>query len=139
VKIDYKDAIRKGFSTDDSTVDWWGKQTSAVREEAFSGKCSIKEALIEFDSYCESFQVAPLVWGNGADFDNAILAEAYYKMKLPPPWKYSDSRCYRTLKNLYPMVPYTRPTIAHHALYDAQAQAAHAELILAWIKNTRRD
>jgi hypothetical protein len=72
------------------------------------------------------------IWGNGASFDNAILAELYRVAKHPSPWEYWNDRCYRTLKNLYKQVvpPPERKGTHHNALDDAVFQAEHAVSIL---------
>ena len=64
--------------------------------------------------------------GNGADFDLPILAAAYAAVGLSVPWKPYNGRCYRTLKNLAPVVKLARPGTHHNALDDARTQAVHA-------------
>ena len=133
VKIDATSCTENGFHVDDATIAWWNKQSKAAYDEAFSGTVDIKTALYAFAEYCAHLPTAPLLWGNGADFDNVILAEAYRIIGSKQPWKYTDSRCYRTLKNLYPQIPYIAPKIKHNALQDATAQAQHATRIFSWI------
>ncbi len=70
------------------------------------------------------------MWGNGADFDNAILAHCYSRLGRPAPWKFWNSRCYRTLKSFSP-VRGKRIGVHHHALDDAKTQAADAMAIAA--------
>jgi exodeoxyribonuclease VIII len=67
----------------------------------------------------------PVVWGNGADFDNVILGNAYLAVNKPRPWSFWNNRCYRTVRAMAPNIDYVRPVIAHHALHDARAQALH--------------
>jgi hypothetical protein len=74
-----------------------------------------------------------IVWGNGASFDVPLLEAAFAKCSIKPHWKYYNSLCYRTLKNLYKAIQYIPPRMKHSALEDAKAQAAHAERILAYI------
>ncbi len=80
------------------------------------------------DDNGDAMQIA--IWGNGAGFDQPILSAVYRAVGVVQPWKFFNERCYRTLKNLYPGFPYTRPKLAHHALEDAKAQAVHAVAIL---------
>lgn len=134
VKIDKKSAIAEGFHVDEATVAWWSKQSKEAQDEAFSGTIDIRSALHAFSEYCNHLPKAPIIWGNGADFDNAILAETFRKVGMTVPWKYTDSRCYRTLKTMYPHIPFKKPTIPHHALYDAGAQATHLKQIFDWIR-----
>jgi inhibitor of KinA sporulation pathway (predicted exonuclease) len=69
--------------------------------------------------------VGALVWGNGADFDNPILAAAYRATGISQGWKPYNGRCYRTIKNLAPQVRLVRTGTHHNALDDARAQAQH--------------
>lgn len=137
LKIGVTTCTEWGLHVDDSTIAWWGKQSKEAYDEAFSGKMDIQIALQEFADYCYHLPGNPIVWGNGSDFDNAILAYTYRHFNLKQPWKYSDSRCYRTLKNLFPWIPQVKPAIAHNALEDAKAQAAHATEILRVIAGRR--
>lgn len=136
-KIDKASCAANGLHDDPATIAWWARQSEAARAEAFSGTTDIIVALTDFASYCQHLPEAPLVWGNGADFDNAVLAEAYKITGANggvAPWKYSDSRCYRTLKNLFSQVPnITPPAVAHNALEDARSQAAHAQRIFQYV------
>ncbi|MHB0978446.1 MAG: 3'-5' exoribonuclease domain-containing protein [Minisyncoccota bacterium] len=55
---------------------------------------------------------------------------AYHALDMKQPWKFWNNRCYRTLKNMFPEVPFVRIGIAHDALDDAKSQAEHAVAIL---------
>ena len=122
-----------GMVSDKKTLDWWERQSDEARNEAFSGVEDLKLVLSDFSLYIAGMPTAPVIWGNGSDFDNPILAAAYELCDLPLPWSFRDNLCYRTLKNLYPVIPYVRPVIAHNALHDARAQATHAEHIFKWM------
>ena len=68
-----------------------------------------------------------LVWGNGADFDLVILENYFRRMGWDQmPWSYKNVRCYRTLKNLVPDIPFKNTGVAHSAEDDAAYQALHA-------------
>ncbi len=123
----------EGFHQCPKTIEWWMKQSEEARSEAFSGTSKIVDSLTRFSEYLKSLPTDPVIWGNGADFDNPILAFAYDLVGMSTPWKYTNNRCYRTLKNLYPQLPYIPPKIKHNALQDAQAQADHATRIFAWM------
>ena len=122
-----------GFHVDQATLEWWSKQNAEARKEAFGGTDDCKSALYSFAECCRALPTAPVVWGNGASFDLTILSEAYKLLGMRPPWKYTDERCYRTLKALYPQIPYLEPQVKHNALQDASAQAQHAARIFSWI------
>lgn len=128
-----------GLSPDMATLNWWLRQDSAARSElTHPDRRHLCEALLDLTAFIKSMRpTEPEIWGNGSDFDNTLLAAAYTATGLTCPWKYWKNRCYRTLKSLFPHIPYTPPQIPHHALHDATAQAQHAGQILAWLESTR--
>jgi len=123
-----------------STIEWWAKQPAAAREAVFSSKeaVAVEAALQRFSRWLVDVALDPmtgerrqvLVWGNGAGFDQPILSAVYAAVGFVTPWKSYNERCYRTLKNLYPEVKFVEPSIKHHALEDAKAQAEHAIRII---------
>lgn len=115
---------------DPSTVGWW---LDDARDEA--RKALNRSQKIDFASAMEAFSLwfgpEPLpVWGNAAAFDNEVLKSAFASLNQPVPWTYKHDRCYRTLKNFAPDVPFPVIGVAHHALDDASVQAAHTQDIL---------
>lgn len=124
-----------GLSVDDDTWKWWHNQDAAVREEAFSGTTPLSTALFLLTEYIQQFPKDTKVWGNGASFDVPILEAAYARFNRPAPWKYYNSMCYRTLKNLFKEVTAPVQLDKHNALADARFQAAHAEKILRWLSS----
>ena len=65
------------------------------------------------------------MWGNGATFDNVILANAYRGAGLPVPWKFWNDKCYRTIKGFFPQIKLQRIGTHHNAQDDAESQAWH--------------
>lgn len=140
--------VAAGLHIDQGTVDWWEKQSLEAQkvlvaagqdgERAGSGTDLIPgvgalplgAALAEFNTYLTKFGEDVRVWGNGADFDNAVLASAYAAADVPLGWKFYNSRCYRTLKNLLPEIKVRRSGTHHNALDDAITQAEHAVRLL---------
>lgn len=124
-----------GLSIDQDTWSWWQQQEPAVRDRLFNneGKVGLLEGLKAFGLWLSSTSTKNqrgdlelCVWGNGSDFDNAILKAAYEAAGLPLPWPYWGNRCYRTLKGLAPDLKLVRLGAHHNALDDARSQAAHA-------------
>ena len=132
-KIDVSDSQMLGFTTDESTMQWWNGQNDATREEAFSGTEGVREVILAFGDYIKKYGTI-FLWGNGADFDNVLLTYHFNALGISQPWMFYNNRCFRTLKSLYPMIHYEKPVIAHNALEDAKAQAIHAVKILNRIK-----
>jgi hypothetical protein len=65
-----------------------------------------------------------LVWGNGAIFDIGILEDLFRARNVKVPWKFSNVRCYRTIKALYHVeMGKARQGVHHNALDDAMYQA----------------
>lgn len=132
-RISLESSVALGTVMDPSTVLWWLQQADAARAELTNqqGRVSIEAALTAFDNWIDA---TALVWGNGADFDNVILANTYRAAGGQAPWKFYHNRCYRTLKNLMPEVPFARAGTAHNALDDAKSQAVHAIALLRKLK-----
>jgi DNA polymerase III epsilon subunit-like protein len=135
-KVDSKTCVEMGLHIDSSTVDWWSKQPADAYAEAFSGTTHITIALSELNAYLMTIGEVR-VWGNGASFDVPILEAAMSKCGLKPKWKYFNSLCYRTLKNLYPAIPAEKNRMKHSALEDAKTQAEHASRIMQFIQNRK--
>lgn len=123
--IDLADAVKCGLELDPSTVLWWLGQGDEARKEFTErqGK-PLTRVLESFRRFLgEPKQVR--LWGNGSDFDNVILANAYNAVNMEVPWKFYNNRCYRTMKNMYRDVAMVRDGTHHNALDDAKTQAAH--------------
>jgi hypothetical protein len=125
-----------GGRIDAGTVAWWARQSDAARSILNDDDAmSIHSALDAFDAFIASCGAGARVWGNGASFDNVVLRESYQRLGRKEPWKYTDERCYRTLKKLRPDIgPLARAGVEHNAVDDARTQARHAELIFAAMK-----
>lgn len=125
VRIDMELAQKEGFHFDADTVKWWLQQSEEARNELIKpGGLGTYEALEAFNEFIGDQVV--FLWGNGAGFDNPILAEAYRHLGLWRPWKFWNDRCYRTVKALHPDMPMQKRTGTHHnALDDAISQAEH--------------
>lgn len=124
-----------GLHTDPDTVAWWDKQSieaNKVRSDAMlDGGSTLKSVLEEFTAFIKR-DTNIKIWGNGADFDNPILACAYKAAGLKLGWAPYNGRCYRTFKNLYKETKMDeRVGTYHNALDDAKNQALHMIKIMA--------
>jgi exodeoxyribonuclease VIII len=132
IVVDAMDQVAEcGLHTDQSTIEWWEKQSVEAQQvliESRSGKAlSLGDALVKFNQYLSQFNFTKVkVWGNGADFDNAIMASCYAAAGLEVPWSFWNNRCYRTLKGVVGGPKLTRQGTYHNALDDAKSQAQHA-------------
>lgn len=120
-----------GLHEDPETLKWWLSQTEAARqvlEDAEDKKAvTLDKALAQLTTFLTPLGLRRVkIWGNGGDFDNAILTNLYAAIGQNVPWDFWNNRCYRTLKNLVPSEKLKREGTYHNALDDAKTQAMHA-------------
>ena len=133
--ISIDSCLAHGLTVSQSTLLWWLDQKTEARATAFTGsEVTLEQALAQFELAFDWNGKA--VWANGADFDLPIIANAYASIGFNVPWKFYNSRCYRTLKNSVPKPVYNalavEPRVAHDALEDAIAQALTATKMLSY-------
>lgn len=111
-----------------ATLDWWEKQSPEARtvltQALGEGSIAIGTALKALADFIPD---GAKVWSNGANFDQPLLDVAYNRCGIALPWRYWNSRCYRTITALHPNEKSIRPptVCAHNALEDAKWQAYH--------------
>lgn len=127
--IHMQTCLDAGMAVDGSTVEWWLTQGEDARNSLLKNRVSIQSALSDFAKWYGDTN-ADEVWGNGAMFDNTILGNAYKSCGMQVPWKFWNDRCYRTVKNMYPLVELERVGTHHNAVDDAETQALHLIKIL---------
>lgn len=122
-------SVDLGLHEDPDTIAWWAKRTEEARKvlaaaEAADAPHPMAALLLLNEFLGRSTNVK--VWGNGADFDNPILAAVYHAAGVKQGWGPWNGRCYRSLKNFAPGPSFKRVGTYHHALDDAKSQALHA-------------
>lgn len=136
--VNTADCHRYGLTDDDGTMAWWDKQKPEARQIldlAAASDTKLPVALDAFSAFVrEQAKGEARVWGNGADFDQPILVACYGATDRDPPWKFWNSRCFRTLKNLTRVPAPERLGVHHNALDDAVFQATHALTILQGVR-----
>lgn len=132
IDVDLASSVQLGLTMDPGTVKWWLRQSDEARQAFTRPGLAITDALTLFAHWISQHQKPAdvLVWGNGADFDNVIVAQAYQLAGIALPWAYFNNRCYRTLKSLRPDVELQRVGTHHNAVDDAESQARHAIALL---------
>jgi exodeoxyribonuclease VIII len=143
-QVSIEDAMKYG-TVSPHTLHWWFQQPEQARKEIINNKTNtLAKALGDFTAWIRMIvnrynygedTVQLYLWGNGADFDNAILSNAYQMLGEEQPWGFRSNMCYRTLKNLYPEIPKVTSAIPHHAMHDALAQAEHLRKLLIHKQN----
>lgn len=110
---------------DESTLIWWLQQSKEAQTVFSEPKVTLRSALEDLADFIGGEDVR--VWSNGADFDIPMLAHAYHTFDLAAPWAYSNTRCYRTYKNIEGLAVPRKPRQGthHNALEDALYQADH--------------
>lgn len=120
---------------DASTLEWWQGQSAEARIVLDLARepdtPTLRQALDLFTDWIGTFGATHdvHVWGNGSDFDVAILAHAYKSFTPFVPWNFRKARDMRTLYDITArfglnIKAYTPRVGTHHnALDDAQYQA----------------
>ena len=121
-----------GMHTDNSTVEWWGRQEDAVRFEALENpedRLPIKEALKKLSEWIGR---SNYVWGHGDDFDCVVLNQAYKRCGQPVPWKFWNTRDTRTLFDLAGVRNADLPNNdKHHPIHDCYRQITGVKMSLS--------
>lgn len=128
----------------DSTVEWWSKQSAEAIEEAMGDRdrISFRECMESLQQFCWK---AEKVWSNGSVFDIIVAESAFRDLGIDPPWKFWEIRDCRTIYDLAGVSlkdsKYQTKT-THKAVEDAEHQAivvqdAYKKLIKAGFTHIR--
>ena len=137
IPISLKSAMTCGLKINPDTILWWLKQSENARGSTFTdGAHELHDGLGIFSEWMgkQHDKAKIKIWGNGSDFDNVILANAYQSQGYQLPWKFYNNRCFRTLKNMVLLDEQAQKTIVvptregthHNAMDDAIYQAKFA-------------
>jgi inhibitor of KinA sporulation pathway (predicted exonuclease) len=141
-RINPQSCVDEGLTMSVDTILWWMNQSHEARSEFQEPTTPLKKVLTYFTTWLSDTPKNIDIWGNGSDFDNVILANAYRACELELPWKFFNNRCFRTLKNIYPDVPslgVSPAGVKHNALDDAKSQAWRLIDILSYINKSISD
>lgn len=135
VNIDAKDAQAQGLTTDDSTVEWWGRQSEAARAALMTDRKSLYDGLFAFSNWWSHY-ADKVVWGHGASFDPVLMEAAYAAVGMSAPWAFYNVRCSRTLFAVAGIDARKMrgSETAHNALHDAKAQARAVQVALGRLR-----
>lgn len=124
-RIDLSSSLAAGLTITASTVEWWLHDDRAAARKALAASEAV-DLFSAMQGFADWFGPKSLpTWGNGATFDNVIVRNAMERIGVTCPWNFWDDRCFRTMKNIHPLIePVERPEgVAHHALHDAIYQS----------------
>jgi exodeoxyribonuclease VIII len=101
-----------GGVPDASTIIFWLKASSEARSEiVMDSAITLSDALQQLDDFitanASNGKDSVQVWGNGATYDNVLLAESFDRAGIPCPWKFWNNRDVRTIVELGKAVGYT--------------------------------
>lgn len=127
VVVNKASSIDCAMSVSADTLDWWTKQSPEARQVLTDAEAGGEMLDAALKALAKFIPAGAKVWSNGANFDQPLLDVAYDRVCEPLPWKYWNSRCYRTIVALHPGEKALRPATvcAHNALEDAKWQAKH--------------
>lgn len=115
-----------GLRVSAETLAWWDRQAPEARKVLIDPEAvQIEEALLAFNEWIGELPSSVRLWGNGANFDNPLLACAFHATGYEPNYRFFNERCYRTVKNQFPDIALERTGTYHNALDDARCQAEH--------------
>jgi hypothetical protein len=153
VLIDHEAQTNRDTSA--RTMDWWAVQAEKfpdAHDEMFNNpdRVSLKDALIMLNEFVDNVNQRYMrggrtvnVFGNGPEFDNAIVCDAMDDARIKPKWQFGSNQSIRTgvyferlltdgdskYSNDFPN--------KHHALYDAQHEFEYLCDIVANIVGMR--
>lgn len=131
---------------DAPTVVWWLQQSDEARAiyAKDTPKSTLKDALTQFNEWL-SAQGDPndlYLWGNGKEFDNAIVLNAFNACRIKPNFNNFNDTDVRTIVkmgrdilNIDPKTTLEREGTHHSALDDAKFQARYVSEIWQVFKN----
>lgn len=141
--------LAQGRQRDDDTMAFWERQkieSPAAWEEMFgnAGRLFLVDALKALSNFLGRHfdRVAAVeLMGNGSEFDNVLLADAYQQWGVDLPWWFRGNQSLRTvvwmgrqLLGIDPKYQLPFEGSRHHALHDARHEAAYLIHILAGFK-----
>jgi len=137
LKISIDDQDRLGRTVSESTLEWWGKQDSAIMEEAFdqTGAVSVEEALSQVSRFAVGVDT---FWGQGYGFDYTILEDMFRSVGKPIPWNFWQILDSRTLFRMCASDPRKQiQNDLHNALADAFYQSKAIQIAYSELGATR--
>jgi len=144
IKFPLLDSLRLGFQTDESTLNWWGKQPesnlrSNIALTPIGGIESclsyLSKWIMESSKPCGREGIA--AWANSPRFDFEMLKGYYDVLKIPFPLDFRRERDVRTIRAFFAL-PGTDVVelglLPHNPIHDCFAQAL--DIQKAWAMAT---
>lgn len=99
-----EEQLTDGRSVSNSTLEWWSKQDSAIRERTFTdeGRITVHDFFKQLNKYLVG---ADKIWCHGPQFDMVIIEDLYSQYKHHKGWAYWQVMDSRTIFNMMPVDP----------------------------------
>lgn len=142
-------ALKQGRQCDADTMAWWEQQKAENPEawvEVFGSgaRPSLDYVLEELSGFLSRHfdHAGPVeLMGNGSEFDNVLLADAYKQWDIAQPWPFRGNQSLRTavwmgrqLLGIDPKYDLPFEGAQHHALHDARHEAKYLLHIMSAFK-----
>lgn len=129
--IDRESCERIGLTLDQSTVDWWARQSREAQESLLKNPQPIGVVIMEFHRWFAK-NGGEHIWCQGANFDSVLWEAACAAAQIRVPWKFWNVRDTRTV---YEMFRFDTKSIErggtyHNALDDAKHQAKCVQMAI---------
>jgi hypothetical protein len=128
-----------GRTANEDTVNWWGQQDPAVRDEALgdSNRIPLEDCISQLNKFLVGTKQ---IWAQGPQFDITMLEHLYRQLNTPVPWLYWEIFDSRTLFNSIQDFRIKDKSTHHNALEDSVSQAlALQELFKSIGVTSKRD
>lgn len=87
--------VQVGSEIDNSTMQWWQKQSEEVRKSVIGGTYTLTDALNTLNMFIKTHNIER-IWANSPSFDCVILTNAYKRLGIdsnfPKYWAWLDMR-----------------------------------------------
>ena len=128
LRVNVDEQLQLGRHVQEETIDWWGKQSVEVREEALgeTDRVSLEDTTRQLNRFLVGVNN---IWCQGPAFDIVILENLYRQLVKPTPWQFWQIRDSRTLFGVHGDPREKDRKAAHNALMDCYYQAVGVQEI----------
>lgn len=144
-KIDIGSCLDAGLVINADTLKWWMTQNEEARNKVFGVNqnprdfISLENALTKFSYFATKIPNCD-IWANSPRFDVGILENAFNKVGMTIPWRYSREMDVRTLSAIAPEIrsEIKFEGVQHDALDDCYHQIKYCTAIWKHINRERK-
>lgn len=97
IRVDAQDFLDAGMIANWETIQWWLTQPAEARSPAMDGEVSAHRGLVTLREIYQTLSADKPIWAYPADFDLAIMAEAYRRFGMTTPWHRRSTRCSKSV------------------------------------------